>query len=433
MWWMLLAAQAAPEICNGEDDDGDDLIDEGPVAAAADKDEDGFGTDDEIYLFASCSDVPSDLAQDISDCDDSDEAIHPGAPETCDARDEDCDGAFDDGACDGEVDTEDDEAWLVITTQLDWYGALEACEEVGWQLATIEDEQQMEGLWWYAGPHGIPFWIGLTDAFYEGDWNWVSGASLDYFENWDYGEPNDYGYIEDCGALRTEGTWDDRPCDNSYAYVCERECSYRIWYVDEDGDGLGSPDYYDSDDECETYDGRVANAVDCDDGDPSQPGLWYLDEDGDGYGTDGFVACWPDGAIQQGGDCDDLDRSLNPGAEDPPGDGLDTNCDGGDGTVEPPDPTDEGPDGDGDGLSDSEEEELGTDPSDPDSDGDGVFDGIDPDPLDAGGASDARRPEPNQGCGCRAEAPPAAPLALLAALAAIRRRSRLHTPSSADL
>jgi hypothetical protein len=46
------------------------------------------------------------------------------------------------------------------------------------------------------------------------------------------------------------------------------------------------------------------------------------DVDGDGYCDD---------------DCDQADASIHPGASDPPGDGVDQNCDGFDGPPGPPD------------------------------------------------------------------------------------------------
>ena len=45
----------------------------------------------------------------------------------------------------------------------------------------------------------------------------------------------------------------------------------------------------------------------------------YLDLDGDGYS-------------EEEGDCDDEDESIHPGAEETPGDGVDSNCDGEDDT-----------------------------------------------------------------------------------------------------
>ena len=56
---------------------------------------------------------------------------------------------------------------------------------------------------------------------------------------------------------------------------------------------------------------------------------WRPDNDGDGYGQGGVVtACaQPDGYVAASGDCDDDDDAVNPDADDPCGDHLDTNCD----------------------------------------------------------------------------------------------------------
>jgi hypothetical protein len=72
---------------------------------------------------------------------------------------------------------------------------------------------------------------------------------------------------------------------------------------------------------------------DCDgvvDNDPVDAPRWYADADGDRYGDpDTFVdACTrPEGFVPEAGDCDDSDRTVNPGAVEVC-DGLDNNCDG---------------------------------------------------------------------------------------------------------
>jgi hypothetical protein len=82
----------AEEVCDGIDNNCDDLIDEG-----FDADGDGYTT---------CG----------GDCDDADAAIHPGAEEVCDGVDNDCDGSADEGfdadgdgytACGGDCDDAD--------------------------------------------------------------------------------------------------------------------------------------------------------------------------------------------------------------------------------------------------------------------------------------------------------------------------------------
>ncbi len=87
----------AVEICNGVDDNCNDLVDlDDPSVAAtlyADSDGDGFGSDAEA--IATCDEVEGYV--DVGgDCDDGDDTVNPGELEYCDAIDNDCNGAVDD-------------------------------------------------------------------------------------------------------------------------------------------------------------------------------------------------------------------------------------------------------------------------------------------------------------------------------------------------
>jgi hypothetical protein len=89
----------AVELCNGVDDDCDESVDEDDASDAptwyADGDGDGFG--DDTFTAVACE-APTGFAATPDDCDDRDDAVYPGAPETCgDGVDDDCDGT--DEAC----------------------------------------------------------------------------------------------------------------------------------------------------------------------------------------------------------------------------------------------------------------------------------------------------------------------------------------------
>ncbi len=115
----------ADESCNDRDDDCDGDIDEDPDDAPSwypDSDGDSYG--DRDAPVASCT-APSGYLADGTDCDDGDATIHPGAEETCDEVDQDCDGTIDNDATDASSWYVDDDG--------DGYGVpldpLAACEQ----------------------------------------------------------------------------------------------------------------------------------------------------------------------------------------------------------------------------------------------------------------------------------------------------------------
>ena len=84
----------ASETCNAVDDDCDGSTDEGaPTAWYLDGDGDGAGAGDASF---DCPPSAGRVAV-AGDCDDSSPEVHHGATETCDGRDEDCDGFTDEG------------------------------------------------------------------------------------------------------------------------------------------------------------------------------------------------------------------------------------------------------------------------------------------------------------------------------------------------
>jgi hypothetical protein len=268
---------AAPELCDGLDNDCDGE----PSADEVDADGDGF---------------PACEGTDVAaDCDDGDASSFPGAPELCDGLDNDCDGEVpadesdNDGdgttPCAGDCDDADAASYP---------GAVELCDGLDNDCDgdVPGDEEDADG-------DGVSGCEGDCD---DGDPTLVPGAD----EGCDGVDTNCDGIVPE-GELDADGDGIpvcDGDCDDADAAVhpgANEACDG----VDNDCDGAVPDLELDAD-----GDGAMVCEGDCDDGDPA---LNPLDGDGDGIST-----C--------GGDCDDADAAIHPGAAEACNN-LDDDCD----------------------------------------------------------------------------------------------------------
>ncbi len=307
----------AEELCNQLDDDCDGDVDEGsPNASTWYLDADGDGRGDDATATEVCTPPSPDHVLDGGDCDDANSAVAPGLLEVCDGVDNDCDGLADD----------DDPA---VTMLLSWYEDGDG-DGVGDGPATMA----------CIGPSGSVDTTGDCD---DDDPAIVPGAD----EVCDSIDNDCDGLVDDADTV-DEGT---------------------VWYEDLDGDGVGGTTQDTS--TCNGGPGLSLFSSDCDDTDPDVfPGApepcegvdtncdgtvegqeVFADVDEDGFGDPASPdwTCNPPGTgsgVVDDTDCDDTDASVNPDAVDPPGDGIDQDCDGADGvdTAEPVETADTGTD-----------------------------------------------------------------------------------------
>ena len=288
----------AVEVCNNRDDDCDSFVDRNARGAKtwyADDDGDGHGAaDSRVYA---CTPPAGHVAV-SDDCDDTDRGVSPGAYESCNNADDDCDGVVD------EFDAIDPLPWF------------EDGDGDGFGDPTAAILQ-------CAAPFG---WVADNT-----DCDDASAAA----------HP---GQVERCNNA-------DDNCDGVTDEADATDAA--LWYADLDGDTFGDTTALTL--ACAAPSGWVADDTDCDDADAgASPGAdercdgvdddcdgtvdeadaidsarWYADLDADTYGdpTASTVACdAPLAYVSDATDCDDTDAAVRPGADEWL-DGSDNDCD----------------------------------------------------------------------------------------------------------
>ncbi len=406
----------ATEICgDGIDNNCDGQIDEGCSVSFTyyfDGDGDGYGKTNSPFTTTDPT-PPAGYAKLDGDCNDGDATVHPGATEICgDGIDNNCDGQIDEGCSvsftyysdfDGDgygktnsPFTSPDPTPPAGYAKLDGDcndgdatvhpGATEIC---GDGIDNNCDGQIDEGC-------SVSF-----TYYFDGDGDGY-GKTNSPFTTTDPTPPAGYAKLGgDCndgdatvhpGATEICGDGIDNNCDGQIDEGCSASFTY---YSDFDGDGYGKTNSPFTTTDPTPPAGYAKLDGDCNDGDATvHPGAteicgdgidnncdgqidegcsvsftYYFDGDGDGYGKTNSPFTSPDptppvGYAKLGGDCNDGDATVHPGATEICGDGIDNNCDG---------QIDEGCsvsftyyfDGDGDGYGKTNSPFTTTDPTPP--------------------------------------------------------------------
>lgn len=256
-----------------------------------DLDGDGFGSIKENQT--GCKKVTG-LVEKSGDCNDANDKIYPGAVESCDQFDNDCDGSTDESVTTRWFADKDSDTHGNPNVYTD------SCDQPSGYVLTSDDCDDEDPT---VSPEATEVCDDDVDQNCNGVVDDAENAFLHFIDaDGDrFGDPNkSYSSCITVGRFVTNG--DD--CDDQNSSVNPDATEFCKDEIDNDCDG-----------ETDTDSVEIA---------------WYRDADKDGFGNPDdhkFSCSQPDGYVADASDCDDEVSDINPNAEEVCNNGIDDNCD----------------------------------------------------------------------------------------------------------
>jgi hypothetical protein len=282
------------ELCNGVDDNCNSQTDEGLTATYyTDGDSDGFGVN--VSGVVLCGPDATHKVTIGGDCDDTKSGINPGAPETCNSIDDNCNSLTDDGL---------PTTAYYVDGDNDGYGAGAGVVQCGpMNNHTVTTTGDCNDASIAINPGKVEVCNGIDDNCSGGPDDGLPTTT--YFRDTDL---DGYGLtasgVVQCGPLGGLTVTINGDCNDAVAAINPG--------ASETCNGI--------DDNCNTS---------ADEGLPTV--TYYADLDADLYGNPNSPLTYcnqPAGYVVNNFDCNDSSAAINPNASEACGDNIDNNCDG---------------------------------------------------------------------------------------------------------
>ncbi|MFY1826978.1 putative metal-binding motif-containing protein, partial [Myxococcus fulvus] len=348
----------ATEVCDGVDNNCAGGADEGLATQTWYRDADSDGYGNTSVSTQNCR-QPAGYVSNATDCNDSSASIRPGASETCDSVDNNCNGSVDEGVTSTFYRDADGDGYGYASS------TTQACSKPSGYVANATDCNDNSGS---IHPGATEVCDGVdnncTGGTDEGlaTQAWYRDADSDGYGNTSVSTQNcrqPSGYVSNASDCN-DGSASIRPGASETCDSVDNNCNGSVdegvmstWYRDTDGDGYGYST--NTTQACSAPTGYVASSTDCHDGFATvHPGAsevcdyldnncngsvdegltvptWYRDADNDGYGNASVTTqscAKPGGYVADKTDCNDANTYINPGVSDACFDRIDNNCNG---------------------------------------------------------------------------------------------------------
>ncbi|XP_063777611.1 macrophage mannose receptor 1-like [Pseudophryne corroboree] len=106
-----------------------------------------------------------------------------------------------------------------------WYEARDFCRAIGGDLLSISSEEEkriVRTMLMRPVIFSQAYWVGLVSSDPDEGFTWSDGTPMGY-QNWGYGEPNNYQGVEFCGEVKVyfDLPWNDKNCEVPANWICE--------------------------------------------------------------------------------------------------------------------------------------------------------------------------------------------------------------------